>query len=150
MRIDRWLWVARFFRSRALAKAAIEGGKVLLLAPDAAANAQAGALGAGTPRGSRPKPAREVAPGDCVQIRRGETVQTVIVTGIAPERGNATLAATLYVETPESIEAREAERTRRLYQRAGLIIPPARPDRRERRERLRLENHATRQESADD
>lgn len=150
MRIDRWLWVARFFRSRALAKAAIDGGKVLLLAPDAAAAAQAGKLGAGIPRGTRPKPARDVAPGDCLQIRRGDTLQTVIVTGIAPERGNAALAATLYVETPESIEARETERARRLYQRAGLIIPPGRPDRRERRERMQLEDHATRQENTDD
>jgi len=146
MRIDRWLWVARFFRSRALAKTAIDGGKVLMLAPQAATTSPAGGPGNGPARGTRPKPGRDIAPGDRLQIQRGDTVQTIIVTGTTPQRGSATLAATLYVETPESIEAREAERARRLYQRAGLIIPPARPDRRERRERLRLEEDSLRLE----
>ncbi|MGA0839731.1 MAG: RNA-binding S4 domain-containing protein [Pseudomonadales bacterium] len=138
MRIDRWLWAARFFRSRALAKAAVESGRVVIVAPDAT-GADPDAEGTA---GQRPKPSRELVIGLRLQIERGGVRQTVVVTGLAEERGNATMAALLYSETPDSIEYRERARAARLMQRAGLVVPAARPDRRERRERLRFKQSA--------
>jgi len=134
VRIDRWLWAARFFRSRALAKAAIEGGKVLVLPADTGS----GAPDLGESRGVRPKPGREIAPGEQLLVRRGELVQVVVVLAVETRRGNATAAARLFEETPESVEAREAGKARRQLERAGLQIPAARPDKRERRERRSL------------
>lgn len=116
-RLDKWLWAARFYKTRSLAKAAIDGGKVHL-------------------NGSRAKAAKEVAIGDTLAVSRGEVVQTVVVAAIAEQRGSATIAATLYAETEDSIDRREASRAERRMQRAGLAAPPRRPDKRQRR-RLR-------------
>lgn len=116
-RLDKWLWAARFFKSRSLAKAAIDGGKVRL-------------------NGSRARASKEVGVGDGLAITRGQTVQTVIVAAVAERRGNATLAATLYAETPESMARREADRAERRARRAGFEAPRQRPDKRARR-RLR-------------
>lgn len=136
VRLDRWLWAARFFRTRALAKAAIEGGRILLL-PAQRADAPDAEYG-----GQKPKPGREVAVGDVLLIRRDETAQTIRILATGERRGSATLARTLYEETAASIEARERERARRLMERAGLAIPAARPDKRARRERLQLRQQA--------
>jgi ribosome-associated heat shock protein Hsp15 len=127
VRLDRWLWAARFFPTRAKAKAAVEGGKVAI-AP--------GGRGAW----SKPKVSREVAVGDLLEIQRGQLVQQVTVTGCSARRGNATLAATLYRETAASIEAREVVRARRQMERAGLTVPQQRPSKRDRRELRRLKN----------
>ena len=134
VRIDRWLWAARFFKTRALAKAAIEGGRVLVLPaqPDGLTAEAAGA------RGTKPKPSRDIGSGDRLLIRRAETVQIVVVRGVDERRGSATVAARLFEETPESIEARETARAERQLARAGLQAPAARPDKRDRRERLKL------------
>ena len=125
VRLDRWLWAARFFKTRAQAKAAIEGGKVHLEPPGAPARE------AVTPGGSggrhRPKVSKEIAVGDIVEIRRGWTTQVVEVTGLSEQRGTAAAAAGLYTETPESVEAREAERARRRMEKAGLKVPQKRP-----------------------
>jgi ribosome-associated heat shock protein Hsp15 len=134
VRLDRWLWAARFFKTRSLAKAAIEGGRVLIIPAGTAERL------AGQPegRGVKPKPSREIEPGDRLSIRRSETTQTVVVRAVDERRGSATVASGLFEETPESIEARETARARRQMDRAGLLVPAARPDKRDRRERLRL------------
>ena len=98
VRIDRWLWAARFFKTRGTATEAVLGGHV-----------QVG--------GQRVKPAKEIRVGDTLGIRRGELRWTVVVTGVADRRGPATVAATLYEETPESLAAREQQRLERRLSR---------------------------------
>lgn len=134
VRLDRWLWAARFFKTRAQAKAAIEGGKVHLESPGGGGDA------AGR---QRPKVSKEIAVGDVLEIRRGWGTQVVEVTGLSEQRGNATAAAALYAETPESIEAREVERARRRMEQAGLKVPPKRPSKRDRRELAKLKHGNT-------
>ena len=114
VRLDKWLWAARFFKTRSLAKAAIDGGKVHV-------------------HGVRGKASKEVKVGDELRVTRGQIVQTVVVTGLAERRGSATLAATLYVEAPESVAKRQAEAAARRMARAGVVAPPRRPDKRQRR-----------------
>jgi ribosome-associated heat shock protein Hsp15 len=114
VRIDRWLWAARFFKTRSLAKAAVEGGKVHL-------------------ENSRVKPSKEVQVGQRLEIRRGDTVQVVIIETLSEQRGSATIAQTLYTETPESIEQREVRKSVRRMERAGLNIPSSKPDKKDRR-----------------
>ncbi|MEQ8692582.1 MAG: S4 domain-containing protein, partial [Pseudomonadales bacterium] len=101
VRIDRWLWAARFFKTRSLAKAAIEGGKV-------------------TVDGHKPKPAKEITRGQTINVRRGDDVCTAIVLDLSEKRGSASVAQTLYAETPESVERRERNRSQRRMERAGL------------------------------
>ena len=113
VRLDRWLWAARFFKSRAQAKKAVEAGHVEL-------------------NGRRTKPAKEVMPGDALSVRRGFAKSLVVVQAVAEQRRNATFAQTLYVETEESVRARETEAAARRPQRAGLIVPDRKPDRRAR------------------
>ena len=111
LRIDKWLWTARFYRTRSLAAAAVESGQVRV-------NAE------------RVKPAHAVAPGAGIEVRRQGLAWHVVVTAIAERRGNAKDAALLYRETPESVAAREraiAERS------AGLARGAGRPTKRERR-----------------
>jgi ribosome-associated heat shock protein Hsp15 len=111
LRIDKWLWTARFYRTRTLAAAAIESGQVRV-------------------DGERVKPAHNVAPGATVEVRRQGLAWSVVVTAIAERRGNAKDAALLYRETPESVAAREraiAERNAAFARGAG------RPTKRDRR-----------------
>ena len=108
VRIDRWLWAARFFKTRSLAKAAIEGGKISM-------------------QGQRVKPAKEVSIGLTLVIRRGDDVYTVDITGLSEQRGPAKVAQTLYQETLESIEAREERHAQRRMERAGLTVPETKP-----------------------
>ena len=114
IRIDRWLWAARFFKTRSLAKKAVEGGKVHV-------------------ESQRAKPSKELQVGQTLQIRRGETVQTVIVKVLSDQRGPATQAQVLYEETIESIELRELRKSSRRMERAGLTVPTGRPDKKDRR-----------------
>jgi ribosome-associated heat shock protein Hsp15 len=114
VRIDRWLWAARFFKTRSLAKAAVEGGKVHV-------------------QNHRVKPSKEVHVGQTVQIRRGETIQTVVVDALAEQRGSAVVAQGLYTETADSIEQREIRSSIRRMERAGLNIPSSKPDKKDRR-----------------
>jgi ribosome-associated heat shock protein Hsp15 len=123
VRLDRWLWAARFFRTRAQAKAAVEGGKVDLH-PD-------GATGPG--RAIKPKVSKELSVGDLLTIRRGWTEETVVVRALSEARGNATAARTLYEETEDSVIRRQAEVARRRMERAGLKMPERRPSKRDRR-----------------
>ena len=114
VRVDRWLWAARFFKTRGAATEAVVGGHIHL-------------------NGDRVKPAREVTTGDRLEIRRGQQRWTVIVKGIADRRGPASVAATLYEETPES-QAERARRTdeRRLARPLGADLGE-RPTKRDRR-----------------
>jgi len=114
VRIDKWLWAARFFKTRGAATEAVAGGHV-----DA--------------NGERAKPAREVKLGDRLEIRRGQERFTVLVTGLADRRGPASAAAELYEETPESLAERERRRAeRRLARPLGADLS-ARPTKRDRR-----------------
>jgi len=88
VRIDKWLWAARFFKTRSLATDAVAGGRVHV-------------------NETRVKPAKDVQIGDVVEISIGPLRRTVKVTGVAERRGAAQVAAALYEETPESVEARE-------------------------------------------
>ena len=115
-RLDRWLWAARFFRSRSLAKAAVEGGKVAIVGIT-----------------THPKPSREVQIGTRLEIRRGDERFVVRIVALADKRGPASIARTLYEEDPESIEQREAERARRAMARLGLRVPSTRPEKHDRR-----------------
>ena len=128
VRLDRWLWAARFFKTRAQAKAAIEGGKVDLHV----------ASGSAAPQTTKPKVSREIRVGDTLTVRRGWTSESVLVTGLSERRGNAAAARELYAETAESVELRETEVARRRMERAGLRIPETRPSKRDRRELKKL------------
>ncbi len=119
VRLDRWLWAARFYKTRSAAKVAIEGGRVHC-------------------GGQRAKPSKEVGIGTELVISRGMVEHTVVITGIAQRRGSATEAERLYRETPDSIERREEGATQRRLTGASWIAPQARPDRRGRRELMRL------------
>jgi ribosome-associated heat shock protein Hsp15 len=113
VRLDRWLWAARFFKTRGLAQEAIAGGHVHV-------------------NGQRSKAARPVHPGDRLEITRGEERFEVEVVALAVRRGPAATARTLYQETAASVSAREAARQLRR-ELAGSRPPPTRPDKRARR-----------------
>ncbi len=114
VRIDKWLWAARFFKTRSLASKAVSGGHVHV-------------------NGSRVKPARVVLVGDRLHIRRGVIEFEVMVLELSGRRGPAIKAQTLYKETDESIERREQETLERRLQRPAGSLPARRPDKRDRR-----------------
>jgi ribosome-associated heat shock protein Hsp15 len=114
VRIDKWLWAARFAKTRSAATELVLAGHVKV-------------------GGERVKPAREVGAGDTLEIRRGTARHVVVVTGVAERRGSAKTAATLYEETPESREERERHaQERRLARPLGADLG-ARPTKLERR-----------------
>jgi ribosome-associated heat shock protein Hsp15 len=98
VRIDKWLWAARFFKTRSAATEAVLGGRVHL-------------------NGERAKPAKEVRTGDTVEVTIRDLRWTLVVTGLAERRGSAAVAATLYDETPESIAGRERRAAERKLAR---------------------------------
>lgn len=115
LRLDKWLWAARFFKTRSLAKAAIEGGKVHLA-------------------GQRVKVSREISIGDTLQIRQGWDERVVLVQALSDQRRGAPEAQLLYSETPDSIAKREAEAQARKAA-GGMIDKPARrPTKKQRRQ----------------
>ena len=114
VRIDIWLWAARFFKTRSLAKQAVETGKV-----------EAG--------GQRIKPSRPVRVGDVLSIVRGEERFEVEVRALGTVRGPAKVAQGLYAESEASRQRREAERASRAAERAGYRAPETKPDKRARR-----------------
>ena len=113
VRIDKWLWAARFFKTRSLATEAVDGGKVDV-------------------NGARVKPAKLVGPGDEVRVRVGPQLFVVKVTDTAERRGSATVAATLYEETPESAAARAKDAEQRRL--TAVRFDEGRPDKRDRRD----------------
>ena len=114
VRVDVWLWAARFFKTRSLAKQAIAGGKV-------------GVNGMGC------KPAKTVHAGDRLTIHRGEQRWEVEVLALAEKRGPASVAQALYRETEASAAARQAMREQQQLGSTGLLRPPGRPDKQARR-----------------
>ena len=114
VRVDKWLWAARFFKTRSLASKAVSGGHVHLGA-------------------SRVKPSRTVQVGDRLQIRRGQEEFAVDILALSSRRGPATVARTLYEETEESQVQRETDREQRRLVRAPASRPEGRPDKRDRR-----------------
>ncbi len=116
LRIDKWLWAARFYKTRSLAVEEINKGRVLV-------NEQA------------VKPAREVKPGDLVTLRQGPVTRIVTVQGLSGQRGPAPVAQQLYAETEASRLAREAAtERRRLAAEPALSIEQGRPTKRDRRQ----------------
>lgn len=116
LRIDKWLWSARFFKTRTLAVEEIGKGRVEV-------------------NGQEAKPAREVKVGDTVAVRRESLTRTVVVKGLSTMRGPAPVAQQLYEETPESLKAREeAARQRKFAREPALSIEHGRPTKRGRRE----------------
>lgn len=116
LRIDKWLWAARLYKTRALAADEVGRGRVLV-------------------NGSAVKPARELKVGDEVTVRQQTTLRVVLVQALSPVRGPAPLAQTLYVETPESLQARQqAAEARRLAAEPALAIEHGRPTKRDRRD----------------
>lgn len=115
-RIDKWLWAARFYKTRSIAVEEIDRGRVQVNGQDA-------------------KPAREVKPGDTVSLRQGHVQRVVVVKGLSAVRGPAPQAQQLYEETPESLLARErTAEQRRLAPEPAHSIEHGRPTKRGRRE----------------
>ena len=114
VRLDVWLWAARFHKTRSLARQAVETGKIDV-------------------GGQRAKPARQVRVGDSLRIDKAGEVFEVEVRGLSDSRGPATVARTLYEESEASRKAREALRATRAAERAGYRAPDGKPDKRARR-----------------
>lgn len=115
VRLDKWLWAARFFKTRALAKAAIEGGKVHY-------------------EGQRSKVSKVVELGAKLTIRQGFEEKEVVIHGISDQRRGAPEAQKLYEETVDSIKARMDESERRRIMKSAMAAPDHRPNKKERRQ----------------
>ena len=119
VRLDKWLWAARFFKTRALASEAIGGGKVQV-------------------NGDRAKRARPLQVGDEVRVRLGPYEHLVVVKALSARRGPAAVAAELFQERPESVAAREALALQLKTLHAAFVPEKGRPTKRDRREIERL------------
>lgn len=121
VRADKWLWAARFFRTRSLAKQAIESGKVQM-------------------NGQKIKTSKELSVGDTLSIRQGHATlmeqKIITITALSENRGSATLASTLYQETAESQETRAFFAEQRKLQ--NLARPDSKPDKKQRRDLNKL------------
>ncbi len=115
IRIDKWLWAARFYKTRSLASEAIKGGKVSV-------NSQ------------RAKPSREVELGNTLVLRQGSDEKTVIVQALSDKRGPATVAQQLYQETADSLQKREKEKELRKLAAVQRPHGEGRPTKRSRRQ----------------
>lgn len=119
IRLDKWLWAARFFKTRSLATDAVAGGKVHV-------------------NGQRVKPSRAVLLGDEVELRRGYESWTVIVKQLSDKRGSAMVAAELYAETEQSKRKREEQAALRKAAAGSFIASDGRPNKQQRRDILRF------------
>lgn len=119
VRLDQWLWAARFFKTRSLAATAAQGGKVHV-------------------RGDRVKPARAIRVGDLLQIRHGSYEWVVAVKSLSTRRGPAKEAALLYEETEESVRNRDAARAQIQAEAAPFRERGGRPTKKDRRDFARL------------
>lgn len=121
LRIDKWLWATRFYKTRGLANEAVSGGHVHL-------------------NGSRVKPSREVKVGDRLAINKSPYTFEVTVLGLAPKRGSAKIAQELYEESEASRTQREAVQVQQRIENANNPGRSKRPDKRERRRIIRFVN----------
>ncbi|XOZ32468.1 RNA-binding S4 domain-containing protein [Halomonadaceae bacterium KBTZ08] len=119
VRLDKWLWAARFFKTRTLAREAIEGGKVRY-------------------EGQRPKAGKFVTKGAKVEVHKGSTTFEVIIDELSDKRGSAPQAEMLYTETEASKEKREDNAWRRRMMVAAEHPPARRPNKKQRRELRRV------------
>jgi ribosome-associated heat shock protein Hsp15 len=115
VRLDKWLWAARFFKTRSLAKAAVEGGKVHL-------------------EGQRVKVSREISVGETLQIRQGWDEKVVLIKGLSDQRRGAPEAQLLYEETPDSLAKREENAAARKAAGGMIDRPAQRPTKKQRRQ----------------
>lgn len=121
VRLDKWLWAARFYKTRALAREMIEGGKVHY-------------------NGQRSKPGKVVELHAVLTLRQGNDDRTVLIVGISEQRRPANEAATLYEETQESIEKREKVALARKMNALTMPHPDRRPDKKERRDLMKFKH----------
>jgi len=121
LRIDKWLWAARFYKTRALATKAVTGGHVHV-------------------EGVRVKPSREIKLGEIVEIKKSSYLFKVTVVDLSARRGSASMARQLYEEDEPSRLAREELAAQRRMQQASDPSPKRRPDKRERRHIIRFIN----------
>ncbi|QGN40083.1 ribosome-associated heat shock protein Hsp15 [Klebsiella oxytoca] len=121
VRLDKWLWAARIYKTRALAREMIEGGKVHY-------------------NGQRSKPGKVVEPGAILMLRQGNDERTIVVKGITEQRRPASEAVALYEETAESIEKREKVALARKMNALTMPHPDRRPDKKERRDLMRFKH----------
>ena len=119
-RLDKWLWAARFFKTRSLAKNAVEHGKVHY-------------------QGQRVKASKEVNIGSNIRIKQGYSEKDSVVTGISLRRGSAIDAARLYYETPQSIKQRENACEQRKLASLGESKPNRRPNKHDRRKIIKFQ-----------
>ncbi|MDY0972044.1 ribosome-associated heat shock protein Hsp15 [Siccibacter turicensis] len=119
VRLDKWLWAARFYKTRALAREMVEGGKVHY-------------------NGQRSKPSKVMELNAVLVLRQGNDERTVIVKAITDQRRPASEATALYEETPESIEKREKMAAARKLNALSMPHPDRRPDKKERRDLIRF------------
>jgi ribosome-associated heat shock protein Hsp15 len=119
VRIDKWLWAARFYKTRSLAREAVSGGKIHL-------------------NGHRAKPSRALKPGDMLSIQRGEEEFQLIVAELSVRRGPASIAQALYDETEESRLKREQHAQQRKLEKEQNSKRERRPDKRQRRHLVRF------------
>ena len=119
IRVDKWLWAARFFKTRSIAKTAIEGGKVHL-------------------DGQRVKVSREISVGETLVIKQGWDEKEIVVRSLSAQRGPAPAARKLYEETAASIEKREREAQARKAAGGAVARPTQKPGKHQRKELERL------------
>ena len=122
VRLDKWLWAARFFKTRSVAREAVSGGKVHL-------------------NGNRAKPGRSLAPGDELRIQRGEEEYIITVAELSARRGPAPIARTLYEESEENRIRREQLAEQRKLEHQQNATRERRPDKRQRRRLVRFKNN---------
>lgn len=121
VRLDKWLWAARFYKTRAAAREMIEGGKVHY-------------------NGQRSKPSKLVEVDAELVLRQGNDQRTVVIEGVSDKRGPAAIAQQLYRETAESIEKREKFAQARKMNALSMPHPDRRPDKKERRDLMKFKN----------
>lgn len=119
VRLDKWLWASRFFKTRTLASEAIKGGKVHV-------------------NQHRVKPSHLVQTGEQIRIRKGDVEFTLIVTRLSNQRGPASIAQTLYQETEQSLALRHQRAQERRELQSRLAAPQKRPDKKQRRQIVRF------------
>jgi len=122
VRLDKWLWAARFYKTRSIAKAMIEGGKVHY-------------------NGQRAKVSKAVEIGAMLKLRQGNEEKEVIVTALSDQRRGAPEAQLLYQETEESVKRREAIAFARKANALSMPHPECRPNKKERRELVKFKDH---------
>ena len=121
VRLDKWLWAARFFKTRSVAREAVAGGKVHL-------------------NGNRAKPGRSINVGDELRIQRGEEEHIITILEASMRRGPATVARTLYEESEENRVRREKLAEERKQERQQHLTRERRPDKRQRRRIVRFKS----------